>query len=139
MPRVGFETTNPVFERAKTVHASDRAATVIGPLLTERYNFLLFCYIKYSLFPVRTNWRQISVQSLSLPCPRLSAHTRKLRAERITLKCTQFSLMYQLMCKLHIPVQEVCNHQILHSHYAILDYHSSELSRVNKLHERTRK
>jgi hypothetical protein len=30
MPSVGFETTIPVFERAKTVHALDRAATVIG-------------------------------------------------------------------------------------------------------------
>jgi hypothetical protein len=32
MPRVGFESTIPVFERAKTVHALDRAATVIGSL-----------------------------------------------------------------------------------------------------------
>jgi hypothetical protein len=30
MPRVGFEPTIPVFERTKTVHALDRAATVIG-------------------------------------------------------------------------------------------------------------
>jgi hypothetical protein len=30
MPRVGFESTIPVLERAKTVHALDRAATVIG-------------------------------------------------------------------------------------------------------------
>jgi hypothetical protein len=30
MPRVGFEPTTPVFERAKTVYALDRAATVIG-------------------------------------------------------------------------------------------------------------
>jgi hypothetical protein len=30
MPRVGFEHTIPVFERAKTVHALDRAATAIG-------------------------------------------------------------------------------------------------------------
>jgi hypothetical protein len=30
MPRVGFEPTIPVFERAKTVHALDHAATVIG-------------------------------------------------------------------------------------------------------------
>jgi hypothetical protein len=30
IPRVGFETTTLVFERAKTVHALDRAATVIG-------------------------------------------------------------------------------------------------------------
>jgi hypothetical protein len=30
MPRVGFESTIPVFERVRTVHASDRAVTVIG-------------------------------------------------------------------------------------------------------------
>jgi hypothetical protein len=30
MPRVGFEPTIPVFARAKTVHALDRAVTVIG-------------------------------------------------------------------------------------------------------------
>jgi hypothetical protein len=30
MPLVGFEPTIPVFERAKTVHALDRATTVIG-------------------------------------------------------------------------------------------------------------
>jgi hypothetical protein len=31
MPRVGFEPTIPALERAKTVHALDRAANVIGP------------------------------------------------------------------------------------------------------------
>jgi hypothetical protein len=30
MPRLGFEPTIPVFERAKAVHALDRAATMIG-------------------------------------------------------------------------------------------------------------
>jgi hypothetical protein len=30
MPQVGFEYTIPVFEREKTVHVLDRAATVIG-------------------------------------------------------------------------------------------------------------
>jgi hypothetical protein len=30
MPRVGFEPMIQVFERVKTVHALDRAATVIG-------------------------------------------------------------------------------------------------------------
>jgi hypothetical protein len=30
VPRVGFEPTIPAFERAQTVHALDRAATVIG-------------------------------------------------------------------------------------------------------------
>jgi hypothetical protein len=33
MPRVGFEPTIPVFEQAKTVHALDRATTVIGSML----------------------------------------------------------------------------------------------------------
>jgi hypothetical protein len=33
MPRVEFEPTIPVFERAKTVHALDCAATVIGSLV----------------------------------------------------------------------------------------------------------
>jgi hypothetical protein len=33
MNGVGFEPTIPVLERAKTVHASDRAAIVIGPFL----------------------------------------------------------------------------------------------------------
>jgi hypothetical protein len=39
MPRVGFEPTIPEFERAKAVHALDRAATVIGslPLFEQKY------------------------------------------------------------------------------------------------------
>jgi hypothetical protein len=31
MPQVGLEPTTPVFERSKTVHALDRAATMTGP------------------------------------------------------------------------------------------------------------
>jgi hypothetical protein len=34
MPRVGFEPTTPVFERAKTVHALDSVAFVIGVRLS---------------------------------------------------------------------------------------------------------
>jgi hypothetical protein len=30
MPQVGYEPMIPVFERAKTVHTLDRAATLIG-------------------------------------------------------------------------------------------------------------
>jgi hypothetical protein len=37
MPQEGFEPTIPVFEWAKTVRASDRAATVIGRLLTRQF------------------------------------------------------------------------------------------------------
>jgi hypothetical protein len=32
---MGFEPTTPVFEGAKTVHALDRVATVIGPKITN--------------------------------------------------------------------------------------------------------
>jgi hypothetical protein len=42
MPQVGFEPTIPVFERAKTVHASDRAATVIGIVFLSSINRLGF-------------------------------------------------------------------------------------------------
>jgi hypothetical protein len=35
MPQVGFESTIPVFERAKTVHTLDRGATVIGVMLSS--------------------------------------------------------------------------------------------------------
>jgi hypothetical protein len=59
MPRVGFEPTIPVFERAKTVHALDRAATVIGLQLCsslnmtrtenfERWNLRIFIYMSFS-------------------------------------------------------------------------------------------
>jgi hypothetical protein len=41
MPWVGFELTIPVFERAKMVHALDRAATVIGPV---------FLYTNHNIF-----------------------------------------------------------------------------------------
>jgi hypothetical protein len=36
MPRVGFEPTTLVFQRAKAVHALDLAATVIGVLLISK-------------------------------------------------------------------------------------------------------
>jgi hypothetical protein len=35
MPWVGFDSTVPVFEQAKTVHAFDLAATVIGIMNTR--------------------------------------------------------------------------------------------------------
>jgi hypothetical protein len=44
MPLAGFETTIPVFKRAKTFHALDRAATVTGcvtiynPLIKQVYS-----------------------------------------------------------------------------------------------------
>jgi hypothetical protein len=41
MPRVEFEPTIPAFERAKTVHALDRTASVIGYAGTVYVNYLL--------------------------------------------------------------------------------------------------
>jgi hypothetical protein len=38
MPRVGFEPTISAFERVKTVHNLDRAATVIGNFTFYLYN-----------------------------------------------------------------------------------------------------
>jgi hypothetical protein len=45
MPQVGFEPTIPVFERAKTVHVLDRAATSVGRLTkpTAKYVSLTLC------------------------------------------------------------------------------------------------
>jgi hypothetical protein len=37
MPRVGFDHLAPAFERAKTVHALDRAATVIGTAILLKF------------------------------------------------------------------------------------------------------
>jgi hypothetical protein len=42
MPRVGFELTAPMFERAKTVHPLDRAATVIGDDTTLKTTNITF-------------------------------------------------------------------------------------------------
>jgi hypothetical protein len=43
MPRVGFEPTTPVLERAKMGHDLDRVATVIG-LHASRYHQIIRCY-----------------------------------------------------------------------------------------------
>jgi hypothetical protein len=46
MPRVGFETTIPVFERAKTFHALDRATYVIGPSKLVKVRILILSPVK---------------------------------------------------------------------------------------------
>jgi hypothetical protein len=45
MPRVGFEPTTPVFERAKIVHASDCAASVTGNITTQAGGFVATCTV----------------------------------------------------------------------------------------------
>jgi hypothetical protein len=49
MPRVGFEPTIPVFERAKTVHTLDRAATVINMGFHHRENLKSYARISRHL------------------------------------------------------------------------------------------
>jgi hypothetical protein len=46
MPWVGFELTIPAFEREKTIHALDRAATVIGESLIARTKYAVSCLYK---------------------------------------------------------------------------------------------
>jgi hypothetical protein len=41
MPSVGFENTVPVFERAKTVHALDRGAILIGAIPSNPCKFVI--------------------------------------------------------------------------------------------------
>jgi hypothetical protein len=45
MAQVGFEPANPVFERAKTVHALDCAATVIGKHVLKGLKIKVFLCI----------------------------------------------------------------------------------------------
>jgi hypothetical protein len=51
MPQVRFETTIPAFEQTKTVHALDRAATVIGRRNLYILKISIYTYGRY----VRTN------------------------------------------------------------------------------------
>jgi hypothetical protein len=52
MPQAGFESTIPVFSRAKTIHALDRAATVIGPVVLYRYENWCFAFMEKYKFGV---------------------------------------------------------------------------------------
>jgi hypothetical protein len=49
MPLVGFELMMPVFERAKTVHALDRAATVYVGGLKMSHLFTGLFAVRFSL------------------------------------------------------------------------------------------
>jgi hypothetical protein len=53
MPPMGFEPTTPVFERAKTVHALDCAASVIGGVLYSAELLSLFTCISRGMFARR--------------------------------------------------------------------------------------
>jgi cobalamin synthase len=49
MPQLGFETTIPVFERSKTVHALDRAATVVGTVGVTLGNFVVILTTSFGM------------------------------------------------------------------------------------------
>jgi hypothetical protein len=67
MPQVGFEPTIPVFERAKTVHALDRAATVIGALVSPFIKSIDLS-TSNSVFTVHYEWAHLTftVQTTAL-------------------------------------------------------------------------
>jgi hypothetical protein len=44
---MGFESTTPVFERAKTVHALDHVATVTGQVLYTIHNMRIIQKVKF--------------------------------------------------------------------------------------------
>jgi hypothetical protein len=50
MPRVGFESMIPMLERAKTVHAFDRATTGIGKseIILPLFSYIVMISGKYS-------------------------------------------------------------------------------------------
>jgi hypothetical protein len=58
MPRVGFESTIPVFERAKTVHALDREATVSGICIYRVIDLIsqIVLFSAYSLFSIEVKY-----------------------------------------------------------------------------------
>jgi hypothetical protein len=56
MPRVGFEPTIPIFERAKTAHALDRSAAVIGILTSYHPEILILLEILNMKMYLRFNY-----------------------------------------------------------------------------------
>jgi hypothetical protein len=59
MPRVRFEPTISVFERAKAVHALDRAATVIGEVPFYSKQRIAQCKEQNLLLPERLPYRSL--------------------------------------------------------------------------------
>jgi hypothetical protein len=85
MPRVGFEPTISVFVRAKTVHALDCAAIVIGIKIN---NF----YLKYCKY--LTKFQRKSFTSLGNVCnTHRSVHIRKIKGEIFVKNFLYFPLL----------------------------------------------
>jgi hypothetical protein len=109
MPQVRFEPTIPVFERAKAVHALDRAATVIGLssfyLLPEMYFQTAFMNIsdilnlkgKYSVFSWPMPWAHLPLRS-----HKKIYMTRRVRFRLKIFRRKAYSILKSLN-KLHYP------------------------------------
>jgi hypothetical protein len=70
MPGVEFEPMTSVFERAKTVHALDRTATVVGPVFTHRKQIqtgIFFQNVAYEKYGVTwfVEWTDFSKRLVS--------------------------------------------------------------------------
>jgi hypothetical protein len=69
MPRVGFEPTTPVFERAKTVHVLEIAAIAIGSCLVwKRLTAFTHCFTIKTTYYVLIYLRFISRSVSSSDC-----------------------------------------------------------------------
>jgi hypothetical protein len=76
MPEVGFEPTNPVFERAKTVHALDRVAIIIGStrfyLIENSITFVKKCFKCWRFNLCKTTYAYNKREAFLLKCWSLS-------------------------------------------------------------------
>jgi hypothetical protein len=91
MPRIGFEPTIPVFEWAKTVHAVDREATVIGFFVIKYFliqHFKLKLITCKYLFPL-CSWRS-----------RLHRVSEQLFRQRLALYCRLRMTLKSVRCSL---------------------------------------
>jgi hypothetical protein len=69
MPCVGFEPTIPVLERAKAVHALDRAATVAGQLrtvATDNNTVVAQRLLSFCSGSPKQQWRYVRKSSVDL-------------------------------------------------------------------------
>jgi hypothetical protein len=74
MPRVGFQPTIPTFEQAKTVHALDREATVIGfcqVLLLRKKGLLIISFLCINMKGDYYEELQLLIVMAFLKIPRL--------------------------------------------------------------------
>jgi hypothetical protein len=78
MPSVGFEPTIPAFKRAKTVHAPDLPATVVGMLISETGSKKGIFFINTNInLKMRARWNLSKAEGAPLHKVCKQLHSRK--------------------------------------------------------------